>query len=114
MELVGENLDERVEEVRLRDVILAVDHLLEHPGKHRPFVQLQRHALQLRQHQQVLSHQVAKFSALLLAAFPVAVAAAVLHPHPQLVHLREVLEDKLDGVVDVAAGSLVLAAGVRQ
>lgn len=54
----------------------------------------------------VVSDQVSQLAPLFLPFFPVSLVLGrplVLHPHPQLVHLREVLQDELHGIVDGAA-----------
>ena len=43
-----------------------------------------------------------ELAALLLAPIAVSRVALMLHPHPQLVHLREVGQDELDRVADRA------------
>jgi hypothetical protein len=81
-------LDDGIHQVRLRDVVLAVDDLLQNTRQHGVLVQVQVHAIQLAQHlqarqrsaaarclgqpaashQQVLADQVPQLLALLFAA----------------------------------------------
>ena len=114
VELIREHLHDGVHQVRLRDLVLAVDHLLQNPGQHHLVVQREVHPLELRQDEEVLPDEVAQLAPLPLAPLAVALRPAVLHPHPELVHLREVLKDEIHGVADVPALALVLRPGVRQ
>lgn len=109
MELVGEHLDDALHEIFLRDGVAAADDLLEDARQDDLLVDLEVHRLQLGQTDKVGADEDLQLLALLLAARLLAGMSLVLHPHPQLVHLREVREDEVDGVVNVAALVDVLA-----
>lgn len=65
-------------------------------------VDLEVHAVELAEADEVGTDKNLKFAALLLPLLAVLGVALVLHPDPELGHLSEVGEDKVDGVVDVA------------
>ena len=57
-------------------------------------------ALQLTEAYEVGAHQDPQLASLLLASLAIPGVSLVLHSHPQLVHLREVQQDEVDGVVN--------------
>eukprot|EP00982_Pelagococcus_subviridis_P012435 31175-Pelagococcus_subviridis.AAC.4 len=114
VELVREHLHDRVHQVRLRDVVLAVHDLLEHAREDDVAVHLQRHPFELREHEEVFPDEVAELSSLLLASLALPRGATVLHAHPQLIHLREVLKHEVHGVGDAPALALVRTPRVRK
>mmetsp|Transcript_16437 Transcript_16437/g.27644 ORF Transcript_16437/g.27644 Transcript_16437/m.27644 type:complete len:253 (-) Transcript_16437:268-1026(-) len=114
MELVRKYLYDRVHQIGLRDLILAIDHLLENPREDRLLIKLQVHPLQLAQHQQVLSYQIPQFVALLFSLILQPLRTLVLHAHPKLVHFREVVQQKIYSILYVTAFALVHAAFVGQ
>ena len=59
-------------------------------------------ALELAEPHEVGADEDAQLAALLLSALSVARMALVLHAHPQFVHLREVEQNEVDGVVHSA------------
>lgn len=73
------------------------------------FVFLDVDALELAESDEVGTDEDAQLLSLLLSLLTVTTVALVLHSHPQLIHLGEVQQDKVDGVVDVA-GHLLPAA----
>ncbi len=60
-------------------------------------------AVELRKASEILSDEQTQLAPLLLPPRLVPHGALVLHPHPQLVHLGEVLKDERDRIVHVAA-----------
>lgn len=66
-------------------------------------VRVDIYALQLAETGKILAHQQTEFLALLLSPHFVPHRPLVLHPDPQLVHLREILKDKMHRILDPAS-----------
>ena len=92
-------MDDAVHQVRLRNGIFAVCHLLQYPGQDRLFVDLHVHPLELAEAHQIRAHKNSQILALLLPALFVFDWTLVLHPHPQSVSFREVLNDEIKRVL---------------
>ena len=112
MEIFREDLDHRLEQVLLRDRVVAANDLV-HQGRQDALrltarawphagVVLRIDALQLREATKVGTHQHLQLLSFMLARFLVARLAA-LHADPQAVHLHEVAQDAVYAVVHVAA-----------
>mmetsp|Transcript_85325 Transcript_85325/g.182865 ORF Transcript_85325/g.182865 Transcript_85325/m.182865 type:complete len:259 (+) Transcript_85325:1023-1799(+) len=114
MELVGKDLDHALEQILLRHDVLDPDHVLQNLGQSGLLIVLQSHPLQLAESHQVRAHQNPQVMSLLLPLVFVLCGALRLHPHPQSVALAEVVEDKVEGIVDVPTVALEFGANVRQ
>lgn len=114
VEVVGEDLDDALHQIRLRDRVLAGEDLLDDLGQDAILVLGQVEALQLRQTHQIRAHQDAQIHALLLTALAILCRTLMLQANPETVRLGEVLQQERDGVVDVAADALVRRAHVGQ
>ena len=110
VELVREDLDDAIHEVRLRNSVLAVDHLLEDAGQHRLLVEAHVHALELADPNKVGPDQDAQVLALLLALLLPRAASLALHAHPEPVRLRKVLQHEVQRVVDGSPPTLPFQA----
>ena len=102
VEVVGEDLDDDVHEVLLRNGILAVDDLLEDGWENHLLVQLERHAIELTEPHEVRADENAQLATLRLALLALARVAEMLLPDPQPVHLDKVREHEADAVGQVA------------
>ena len=60
------------------------------------------HSIQLTEPHQVRSNKNPKFLSLTFPLLPFPRVALMLHPDPQLVHLRKIQQDKVDGIFHTA------------
>jgi hypothetical protein len=114
LKLVREHLNDALHQILLRNDVAAADDLLEQAMQHNVGVQVDVDAVELAEAREVLADEQAQVLALGLALRTLRGGAVVLETHPELVHLGEVLQHKLDRVAHSAAGAGVGRVGVGQ
>lgn len=114
MILIGEGLDNTLHKVLLGEGIFADDDDVEDARQHNLLVDVVCDAFETAQSDDILTNgdtELVPFNLSLLSVF---VRGKMLKTHPEAVHLRHVLKNELDGVVDVAASPLILVIFVWQ
>ena len=114
MKLVREGLDDALHQVLLRQCVLAHNYDFKDARQHDLLVDVVGDALETGQPNDILSDGNTQFIPLDFSLLSVLVRREVLQAHPEAVHLTHILEDELDGVVDVTTFALILIALIWQ
>ena len=85
-------------EILLSNGVTTANDLLENVGQDLLLVEGGVHSLQLREAHQIGPHQDPELQTFFLPSLTLPCVPLVLHAHPQLVHLIEVVKDECNGV----------------
>ena len=114
MILIWECLDDTLHQVLLSKSVFANDNDIKDSRKNDLSIDVKGNSFEATQSDDVLTNSDSQLVSLNLSLLAIFVAWQVLQTHPETIHLTHVLEDELNGVVDIASLSFVLIAFVWQ